>query len=302
MGDLLTPLKTRSTTSHDVLIEPLIEERRATKAITNAVQVIESPEEALEALSSQPDHGTLIKTLEYLNPDTSEFKVKLPGPKATQLINILVANIIPDYWSVLDNGRASLKSKNAQQRTTEQDLLLECLRSVAGLGAILAQLRSFTALFRNGADKTAISGIWQSLRCLLSVLAAILEKETFLFKIWTDINALVMKPIQRNLLWKEVGSLIASGKIPSISAEAIDISKAESKTVEEDSWLANTRTYSEWLGSNIVFMASKIALDHEDSWTALAQVLGKSYGLGYTGMLTIYVKYLFAENILQIIL
>jgi telomere length regulation protein len=73
----------------------------------------------------------------------------------------------------------------------------------------------------------------------LSVLAAIIGEDTFLLGIWTDINALIMKPIQRTLLWKEVISLIGSGKLPSISAEANSISKMKSETIEQDSWLAN---------------------------------------------------------------
>ncbi|KAI9879960.1 MAG: telomere binding protein [Pleopsidium flavum] len=282
MEDLLTPLKTRITASHDEWTGPLIHESQATKAVPNAGQIITSPDEALEALYSKPDYGTLRKALQYLNPDLSDFKIKLPTPKAAQLVNVLVANIIPDYWGILDEKSSPSRSRNPQKQNKERDLLLQCLSSVVGLGAILAQLRSLNTLSRDGIDKSINSGLVQRKKCLLGVLEAVIGQDTFLLGIWTDVNVLVMKPIQKTLLWKEFVSLIASGKIPSISAEAKDTSKLENDTVEDDSWLANGSKYSVWLGRNIVFLASKISFDHDEGWTALAQLLGKSYSLGYT--------------------
>ncbi len=296
MEDLLTPLKTRTTATHDERAGPLNQERHATEVLPNAEQNITSPDEALKALCSKPDYETLSKALRYLDPDASDFKIKLPGPKAAQLVNALVANIIPDYWSVLGGGSTPSKSKNAQKQSRERDVLLKCLSSVAGLGAILVQLRSLNVLSRDGADKTANSGLSLHMKDFLSVLAAIIGEDTFLLGIWTDINALIMKPIQRTLLWKEVISLIGSGKLPSISAEANSISKMKSETIEQDSWLANGSRYSVWLARNIVFMASTITLNHEEGWTALAQLLGRSYSLGYTGKLILCMMCSFAQD------
>jgi telomere length regulation protein len=85
------------------------------------------PQTKLKALCSKPDYETLSKALRYLDPDASDFKIKLPGPKAAQLVNALVANIIPDYWSVLGGGSTPSKSKNAQKQSRKGTSCLNAL-------------------------------------------------------------------------------------------------------------------------------------------------------------------------------
>lgn len=282
MDDFLTAIKTRAIVAHDETAD-IVPKPRKTTENKNAVQNITTPDEALEALRSKPDKSHLRRALQSLERENVDFNLKLPGPKAALLINVLVNTIIPDYWAPLDEESNTLETGERSERVWRQQSLVTCLRSVAGLGAIIAQLRSLVTAARDGVDKTASLGLPQRLKSLLDVLMEILAPTNFVTQIWTDINTPALKPVQRTLLWKELVSNLASGKIPSMSAEASDILRAKSDRIEDDVWIASSKRYSAWLGHNIVHLASMTAVEDEGCWSSLAQLLAKSYSLGYTG-------------------
>ncbi len=288
MESLLTAVETRVIASNEQSAPLLTEKCITVDSPPCPIQQIKTPDEALEALRSKPNLQTLSKALQYLDQDVSDFRIQLPGPKAALLVGVLVGTIIPDYWASLYETNERHKRKRNHQRDLRQEIILRCLRSVAGLGAILAQLRSLIALARDSTDKTASLGMTQRLTSLLDVLASVILPD-YLLQVWNDINLPRLQPIQRTLLWKELISLVASGRIPSISAEATDIINAKTETVIEESWLASSNQYSVWLGKQITSMASRTASDDEGCWMALAQLLGKSYSLGYTGTLLLLI-------------
>lgn len=283
MGDFLTVVKTRAIVSHDNHGDIVPEQRKATEHQV-PVQNITTPDEALEALRLKPDKWQLGRALQYLGTEDINFSIKLPGPKAALLINVLVNTIIPDYWTSIDDEGNTRRTGQTSEPGWQQQSLVRCLRSVAGLGAVLAQFRSLITASRDGGDKAASSGLSLHLKSLLDVLGKILESEDFLTQIWNDINHPALKPVQRTLLWKELTSILASGKIPSLSAEASDILREKSESVGEDIWIASSKKYSVWLGHNIAHLASITGAENEGRWASLAQLLAKSYSLGYTGM------------------
>ena len=283
MEDILRPVEIKSTLSHDIQTGLDLQESKATEKRPNAIHSITTPEEALDALRSKPDLGTLSKALDYLDPDKQQsFNIKLPGPKAALLVNVLVNAIIPDYWSTLD-GNIGSQTERVTAQSQQQKTLLKCLHSVTGLGAILAQLRSLIGVASDGVDKAATLALPQRLRHLLEALAAILGQDAFILDLWHDIDTPALKPMQKMLLWKELTSFLTGGKVPSTAAEASDVLRAKKDTVEDDIWITSSNRYCVWLGENIVLMASTTALDDEGRWTGIAQLLGKSYSLGYTG-------------------
>ena len=283
MGDFLTAIKTRAITSHKEPPDIVPAQRNKSKG-QNANQTINTPEEALEVLRSRPDKWRLGRALQFLERENIKFNIKLPGPKAALLINVLVNTIIPDYWVSLDEESNTLEPGRPSEHGWQRQSLVTCLRSMAGLGAILAQFRSLITASRDGVDKTASLGLFQRLRSLLDVLRLILAPNDFLTQIWNDFDTPALKPMQRTLLWKELTSILAGGKIPSLSAEAGDILRAKSDTLEDDIWIASSKKYSVWLGHNIVHLASITAVEDEGGWTAMAQLLAKCYSLGYTGI------------------
>ena len=282
MGEFLTAIKTRAIVSHD---EPadIVPEHRKTTEKQRAFQTINTPDEALEALRSKPDKWQLGRALQFLERENTKFNIKLPGPKAALLINVLVTIIIPDYWASPDDESDTPKKGQTSEHGWRKQSLVTCLQSVAGLGAILAQLRSLITASRDGANKTTSLGLSQYLRSLLDILRKILTPDDFLTHVWNDINNPALKPVQRTLLWKELTSILASGKIPSLSAEASDILREKSDRVEDDIWITSSKSYSVWLGHNIVHSASMTAVEDERRWASLAQLLAKSYSLGYPG-------------------
>ncbi len=282
MGDFLTAVKTRAILPHNEAADIVPEQRKTTKN-QHASQTINTPDEALEALRSKPDKWQLGRALQFLGRENTTFNIKLPGPKAALFINVLVNNIIPDYWASPDDESDAPRTAQTSEHGWRKQSLVTCLQSVAGLGAILAQLRSLITASRDGVDKTASLGLSQHLRSLLDVLRKILAPDDFLTHVWNDINNPASKPVQRTLLWKELTSILASGKIPSLSAEASDILREKSGRVEDDVWVASSKNYSVWLGHNIVFLASTTAVEDQGRWASLAQLLAKSYSLGYTG-------------------
>src|SRR5689334_11641259 len=96
------------------------------------------PEEALEALSHEPEYRSLISTLRYLSSTHREgaagFDIRQPSPVSAQLIQVLVSEITPNYWTVL-------KEDAGERETSGLGLLISCLRSVGGINAILARLK-----------------------------------------------------------------------------------------------------------------------------------------------------------------
>ncbi|MCJ1437057.1 telomere binding protein [Xylographa pallens] len=244
--------------------------------------VFNRSEDALKVLQSQPDLQSLTKCLKWLTSSITslnEFDIRLPGAESAQIINVLVNDIIPHYWHVWIGSESH--SYNRQRK-----LLLRCLTSIAGIGALVTRLRSFhpengeaPATIKTRLEQTPTAQLTDD---LVKFLEALLGKDNVIDDIWTtnDIDPVIS--IRKSILWKELVSLLAGGRLLSAVAEAQDRYRSTDSIDKQSSWLGSGQLYSAWLGRNILFMIihgkDNFTSKHKDA----ARLLSKTLTLGYT--------------------
>lgn len=275
MPDVLTPLQIRSRTQVDCAEDQLahIEIQQA----KNPVFAIKGPEDALEALRSKPDYATLAIALRWLErtaPKLDDFNIKRPGPKAAQIIFALINDIVPDYWE-------TLRCESSQEKI----LLVQCLSSVAGIGAITSRLRLLLTLLKDSqkpAQVTVVSKT-QPVEILLNLLETVLAKDDFITAIWHDIEGCNLPSSQKSLQWKEFTSLVASGKVVSVASETNRTLGDLSSSIKAGSWTGDGSQYAAWLGRCMQHAVQAVKDDDVEGQKALSQLLSKGLTLGYTG-------------------
>lgn len=284
MEALLSPLKTTVVSDND-LKEPhlvALDAEQGDKSVHHFA--LKSPEDSLEALKSKPDADLLTRILRWLDSssaDLERFNIKIPGPKAAQIIFVLVTDIVPDYWQSLTGNITSVQFK-------QKRVLIRCLSNVSGIGAITARLRFFLDLEhepqRDG--QSSKSNSCQGLEELLGVLESLLNGDGFVSSIWVDINSLISNSSQRALVWKEFTNTLAGGRLLALVAEAFHIINKSSPDTSEGSWLGSGSQYCSWLGRNISHMLSSLREKPREDWKAFALLVNKALKLGYTGRST----------------
>lgn len=236
-----------------------------------------NPEEALKILQNEPDYQNLISVLKYLD-STNAISLSSPSPLGSQLINVLVSDIVTNYWAVFsesDGRRKGFKYKR------ERDLLLSCLRNVTGLGAITARLNALIDQSKITTKAGQGLNFTQSLRDTQSVLDAVLRGDTILEGLWRNLQD---SPISKQpALWREITGFIGGGKLLNAAAEAHSIINKSSNTLDESIWIADGLKYSNWVASNIKYWASHLTLESDRPWKNLTELLSKSLRLGYPG-------------------
>lgn len=245
--------------------EPRIKSNRnpATSTFSNATEI-------LGILKDQPSFESLRSCLKLLIRQNEGFDIKTPGPISTQIIAVLVGNIIPNYWTVLQDD-IHLK---------ERQWLLKCLAIVAGIGALIARLKFLQNSGKKSEPACSPTHGSKSVE-VLEVLDAILNQDLVLSNIWTDLSIHVKKPVQRQILWKELISLLASGRLISVAAEALTLLEdRESKF----SWLGESSAFTTWLGTNIRKLALMSDKHGNDLFAPAAVMLSRALSLGHNGM------------------
>ncbi|OKP12995.1 DNA replication checkpoint protein tel2 [Penicillium subrubescens] len=284
MDGLLTAVKTinRDSESPLVAVEAQTRNDAFVKPAVDLSQDI-SYQQLGQILKSRPGNDELAAALAALDPfnksrKIDELDIRIPGPTTAQILQILVSTTIPDHWASL-NGKDS-KAKDAKCRAA----LLRCLSSIAGIGSLVAQLRTLIASSRAAAHQAEGSNKHLMIQDLLSVLAALLEPKDFLSRIYTDIVSLPENRIRQQAAWREFVSLVATGKILSTAAEALTVANA-SEPLSSVSWIGDGPRYATWLGGIIAHLASKIKVDEVNDWTSLAFLTGRALSLGYADQL-----------------
>ncbi|KAI1075726.1 telomere length regulation protein-domain-containing protein [Whalleya microplaca] len=230
-----------------------------------------SPEEALQALKSQPSYDTLVSILKYLRKGLKgrhPFNIRTPTPQGAQIVHVLVTEIVPNYWTVLQEG------SKGQDRDIH--LLLSCLQSLTGINAVLAYLRALLREARSDPKALKNSHVVFNLSSALELLSRLLQGDDLVQQIWSSItslkNSTQLRPMRQELI-----SLITNGKITSLSAEAEDICRQADK-LSEDVWVGNDKIYSEWLSRNLMHWARSEVDD--DSLKLCAEILARAIRLG----------------------
>ncbi|ETN36982.1 uncharacterized protein HMPREF1541_07970 [Cyphellophora europaea CBS 101466] len=224
------------------------------------------PDDAKAILKSQPDYEDLLAVLQYLEcgiQGKHDFNVHVTGPNASQIINALVTVTIPDHWPVLRIH------KLPKQHELVKQLIVLTFRSVAGIGALLMQIRKLGA---NPRENTSI------LEDTIAVLQLVLHKEQFLGMMLRDARRLSPKETQRRLHWQEVVSLVGGSKILSFVAQAMTAGHISTGRLK---WLGDGNEYCKWLAKNVAIVAIDLSPQDLEAWVMLAQVVKRALNLGY---------------------
>ena len=275
MPDILTTLQTRTRDEAgdtEGQLVPVVSQQPK-----KPVFAIKSPEDVLEALKSKPDYATLNRVLRWLNRTLThddEFNIRNPSPKATQIIFTLVNNIVPDYWETLRSDAGH-----------EKGLLVQCLRSVAGVGAITSRLRFLLTLLKDNQKPAPVTlaSKAQPVEILLNFLETILAGEDIITIIWRDIEDCNLPSLQKSLQWKEFSSLVASGKVLSVASEANLAVGDLSSSIKDGCWISDGSQYVAWLGRCVQHTLKALTDEEVEGQRALSQLLSKGLTLGYTG-------------------
>ncbi|KAJ5727649.1 hypothetical protein N7493_005469 [Penicillium malachiteum] len=280
MDGLLTAVKTvKHDPDHSLISAESV--RPVNTLTTPTIQLGEdlTPNQIIDVLKSQPSREHLSIVLATLDPFNKskplDLDVRVPGPVSAQILQLLVCTTIPDHWASLtrdDKGAKNGKIKSA---------ILRCLSSVAGIGSLIARLRSLITSSRASHQLAEGTADHPAIHDVLSVLASLLEPKDLMHRFRGEISTL--NATRQRVAWNELVSLIASGKIVSTVAEALTVaSEIQSSSI---TWLGDGRKYASWLGSNISYMLSKLDADDESGWPCAASLTERGLSLGYSSSL-----------------
>lgn len=277
MEDLLTPMSTAYKNIKEDQEDALVETKERREAPRKNEFQARSPREALEILQNEPDFSNLISILKYLDT-TSDISLSSPSPLSSQLINVLVSDIVPNYWAILsESGYGSKAFKYKRER----DLLLTCFRNVTGLGAISARLNALIDQSKITTKKGDGPDLVQSFRDYQSLLEAILHGDAVLQGLWKTVQSESIS--KQAALWREVTVLIGGSRLLNSAAEAHSIINEFNNTLGETTWVSDGAKYSSWIASNIQYWARHLTLESDRPWKHLTELLSKSLRLGYPG-------------------
>lgn len=270
MGPVLTGIHTQK--APDIVESPSVNNHLKQRQATPHVS-INDPEDALGVLQSEPDVKLLIRTLAWFDSPVKHekpFNIKVPCPQSARIIFVLVNETVPNYWHVLNDETIPRHEAKA--------LLVRCLSSIAGIGALNSHLRLLVSQLKGSQGQGNKA---QSVIDLLQLLENILEKDSSVASIWNDINDIVKEERQISLLWKEYVSLIASGKLLAACSEANVSLNDNGKDLRVGSWVGDGKRYAVWLGRNIQYANER--QPGSESRKALSQLLSRALSLGYSG-------------------
>ncbi|KAL9064163.1 MAG: hypothetical protein Q9157_007929 [Trypethelium eluteriae] len=239
---------------------------------------VSSPEIALRILKDGARPEELFTVLKYLKSTRerkNDFNIRIPEPRTTQIVHLLVNDIIPSYWSTFESE--ALKRSKSFNQDSLKHALIECLRSLLGIGSVVSRLKLLVAEARH--EELRRQAISELLDVLQEVLGSLYD-DLMIACLYYDKDQ-----TKRTIFWKEVVDLRASGKIVSIAAQAEDSIEAL-KTPLSTSWIASGSQYAGWLGRQLADTLLRVPQDDTIRSNAgiekmLAQFTGKSLSMGY---------------------
>ncbi|KAH8676088.1 telomere length regulation protein-domain-containing protein [Xylariales sp. PMI_506] len=282
MDDLLKPVS-RTYRNPQESTEFLTLSKPATIGAPVKVQeseyAVTTPEDALEALKGQPSYSTLLAVLKYLQLGLNgnhPFNILKPSPQSAQIVNVLVTEIVPNYWTVLSED----VSKHGNNH--DRSILLDCLSSITGINACLAFLRTQLHQAKNDPKALKTSDEAFNLVSLLDLLSNLLEADTKVETIWKAVTRSEENSAKLRVIRQEFVSIFASGKIVSLAAEAEHVLKDVGK-LKAPTWVGDSKVYVHWLGQNLIHWI-KSRPDEEDT-KLCSDILTRSLKLGHTDTL-----------------
>lgn len=278
MNDLFTPVSTTyKNTKND---GPSPQELKSVGKVDGfpVSRRVSSLDEALANLKGQPDYKTLVSTLKFLNGRNDA-----PSPQTAAIAHSLITEIIPNYWLLL--------SEESQDEETEHDIdfqpklvLIRSLQTLTGLNALLAHLKSLLQEFNHSNSGPARTDVLLHLESLLAVLAASLQGGYSIRKIWQASIGQLSDQSLRRMQSQSLATLIAGGKVFSLTSEAIGAIGKDSLKAQLG-WLTLGDEYSKWIGENLCSWMTTNATDVEYQFGF--DLLHRAMSLGYSGKLQV---------------
>lgn len=289
MDELLTPVSTTRRKDAPALFQevsstPTAIKKPVASAPVAAGTVPKSAEQALEILRHEPGYDELITTLRLLKQGRFQhetFNISSPSPMGAQIVHILVTDIAPNYWPLLQEDAGH--QTGSGRKTTDLQLFLDCVRSLPGINAVLLRLRALTQEAKSEKKDVKRPDLVAHIRITLDLLQAILEGTDCAQRLWKAATAEADSPAKRRPLSQEFLALLGSGRIVSYAAEADEILGLSGNKKQSDSahWIAGGAKYSRWLGRNISRWASNDITP--DDAKLRPDLLARSLRLGYAG-------------------
>jgi telomere length regulation protein len=227
---------------------------------------VQTPEDALQLLRSEPDTDSLLTTLKRLSTVNGlqvGFDVHSPSPMGAQIVNTIVTSIVPTFWSALE----------------EQDraLITAALLNVAGLNSVIARIQLLISQTKNSKARDHLP----ALQDVFDVANSLFKGDDRVSSLWAGLWRSTQDKMKRDLAWKECSSLLGSGKVSNVLAEAEDVLRANGSDHAAKSPIANSHQYATWLGSNI---AQSLDVDdpegQEEAQSVVAILFARSLSLG----------------------
>ncbi|PNY26586.1 DNA replication checkpoint protein tel2 [Tolypocladium capitatum] len=280
--DLLTPVNTTYLRSKNDA-EPLLTEVKPTGRAEHGTSPpkMSSADEALEVLKSQPDYDALVAVLRCLTldaPAPGAIQLQVPSPKSAAIVHVLVTEIAPNYWTLLQEGSTNAGAGPASSRPDDVELLLRCLRSVAGLNAVIAHVAALLRESKVGSRESKRPDIKLNLGVFLDLLAALLKGDDFIWNIWTSSTARLADATLKRVQSQHMASLIGNGRILSTAAEASSLVGKEELSTEAR-WLSDGVEFSRWIGRNVAYWVK--LQPAEDELSFCFDMLQRAIRLGY---------------------
>ncbi|PHH81746.1 hypothetical protein CDD82_7964 [Ophiocordyceps australis] len=240
-----------------------------------------SPDDALELLRSQPSYDALMALLKLLQCHDSApgqdrgFNLHAPGPKNAAIVHVLVSEIVPSYWAVLQDDTPGTHGSLVGH---DVELLLGSLRSVTGLNALTASIRALVRESQSGQANAKRPDIGLNLASYLHLLSLLLAGDHALHTLWCNSISSLGDASMRKTQWQHATSLIAGGRILGAAAEASAVVGGQSR------WIADGAEFSKWIGRNVASWAREQPDGQEMAFCA--DLFHRSMSLGYAECLS----------------
>ena len=269
MSQLLTPVKTTTSISRAENIHS--DHIKSSRNVP-----LESVEDVVAAVNGEPDLGLLCNVLDWLRPSKKdpERRVAEYGPKNAEVKFSFLEKIIPNFWP-------SLYQSHDSEHKNVKILLLRFFSDVAGVASLASHCRLTLRTFKSSPSKDQYEATANSLNNTLSFTAQLLKPQSSVYRHWKKLQESSLNATQKALSWKEYASVLASGRVLSLAAEAQKSISERGLEYLGDAWITDGRSYSTWLGKNLAFMLHEIDLGDGEAWKALKLMLSKSLTLGY---------------------
>ncbi|KAI9171279.1 DNA replication checkpoint protein tel2 [Paramyrothecium foliicola] len=284
MDELLTPISTtylKAKKDEEPLFVQVKSSNKTETSRPPAPAQISSIDEALDVLKSQPDYPALIAVLRFLTRTeqrTGHFQLQNPGPKSAAAVHLLVTEIAPNYWTLLLEGSVDHGSEHETELSHDAALLLQCLRSVTGLNALVAQIRALIQEFKQSGSARR-PDLPLVLSMFLDMLASLLDGGSSIRLLWEASTAALSNTSLKNTQSLNLISVLSGGQLLSVVAEAATyIPRDQLRTKTQ--WITDGLAYTRWIGQNVASWARSSTADQELQFCY--ELLRRGMTLGYS--------------------